>query len=324
MILAGDIGATKTLIGLYNFAPKRPVAVDIKSFRTAQFDGLPAIIAEYLAQRDGPPRLDAACFGVAGPVIDQRAQLTNVAWVVSADEISTQLKLPRVRLLNDLEAMAHAVPVLDRDELLPLQKGQRRPGGNAALIAAGTGLGEAFMPRVGGTFRPLASEGGHADFAARTDREIDLLRFLRARTGRVALEQVVSGPGLMNIYYFTHGDKPCEAVGVLDSLPDAPAVVSKSALERWCPKCEQALDMMVEAYGAAAGNLALRAVATSGLYIGGGIAPRILPALQKGSFIGAFAAKEPMAELLQSIPIQIILNPQAALLGAAVYANEMI
>ncbi|MGE3190010.1 MAG: glucokinase, partial [Vicinamibacterales bacterium] len=200
MILAGDVGATKTLIGLYNFAPKRPVAVDVKSFATSQFDGLPAIIEEYLAQRSGPPRLEAACFGVAGPVIDQHADLTNVPWAASADEVSRKFKLPRVRLLNDLEAMAHAIPVLDRDELLALQKGQRRPGGNAALIAAGTGLGEAFMPSVGGKFRPLASEGGHADFAARTDREIELVRGLRGETGRVALEQVVSGPGLMNLY----------------------------------------------------------------------------------------------------------------------------
>ncbi|MGE3274257.1 MAG: glucokinase [Vicinamibacterales bacterium] len=324
MILAGDVGGTKTLIGLFNFAPRRPVAVDVKTFHTADFPGLPAIITEFLKQRGGPARIEAACFGVAGPVIDQQAVLTNVHWATSATEICTQFKLQRVRLLNDLEAMAHAIPVLERDELLALQKGQRRPGGNAALIAAGTGLGEAILPNIGGKLRPIASEAGHADFAARTDREIELVRFLRGGTGRVDVEQVLSGPGLMNVYRFTHGGQACDAVGALETLPDAPAVVSKSALERWCPKCEEALEMFVQAYGAEAGNLALRAVASAGVYVGGGIAPRILPALQRGGFQRAFVAKPPMAELLEAIPVQVILNPQAALLGAAVYANEMI
>ncbi|MEW6323047.1 MAG: glucokinase [Acidobacteriota bacterium] len=324
MILAGDVGGTKTLVGLFHFGAKRPVAVDVKSFPTLDFSGLSAIVDEFFKQRGSPPRMEVACFGVAGPVIEQTAEMTNVPWTVSAADISSRYKLQRVRLLNDLEAMAYAVPVLDRDELETLQQGRRRHGANAALIAAGTGLGEATLHNISGRFRPISSEGGHADFAARTDRELDLVRYLRDRLGRVNLENVVSGPGLVHLYRFVHGGEPCDVVGPLVDTAEGPAVVSRAGMEKWCPRCTEAVEMFVSAYGAAAGNLALRAVATGGLYLGGGIAPQMLPLLKSPLFLDAFNDKAPMTDLMRSIPIQVILNAQAALLGAAVFANEMI
>lgn len=327
MILAGDVGATKTLIGVFNFAPRRPVAIDVRSFRTAEFDGLPAIINAFYVHRRTMPRIEAACFGIAGPVIEQTARMTNVPWQVSADELqsSFDLNIPRARLLNDLEAMAYAVPVLARDELETLQKGQRSATGHAALIAAGTGLGQAILQNVGGgRFKPIPSEGGHADFAARTDRELELVKFLRPMLGRVDLEAVISGPGLSRLYAFTHQHDACRAPAAPGEAMDDPARISKAALAGTCPYCKEALDMFVSAYGAAAGNLALQVVATGGVYIGGGIAPRNLKAMTGPAFMEAFVAKDPMRALLQNVPVHVILNPQAALLGAAVYANEMV
>lgn len=324
MILAGDIGATKTLIGIFTVAPRRPVAIDVKSFITADFDGLPAIIDAYHVHHGTTPRIDAACFGVAGPVIEQTARMTNIPWGVSAAEVMDAFSLPKVRLLNDLEAMAHAVPVLERDELQALQKGQRHPLGHVVLIAAGTGLGEAILHNVGGRLRPIPSEGGHADFAARTDRELELVRFLRATFGRVDLEAVVSGRGLTNLYGFTHDGVPCTGPVIDGEALDDPPRISRNAIERSCAHCVEALDLFVSAYGAAAGNLALQAMATGGVYIGGGIAPRILKTMASGAFVDAFCAKDPMRSLLQHVPVQVILNSQAALLGAAVHANEMI
>lgn len=324
MILAGDIGGTKTLIGVFNFAPRRPVAIDVKSFTTADFDGLPAIVNAYYVHRRPMPRIEAACFGVAGPIIEQTARMTNIPWEVSAAGVMDAFSLPRVRLLNDLEAMAHAVPVLERDELQPLQKGQRHPSGHAVLIAAGTGIGQAILHNVGGRFRPLPSEGGHADFAARTDRELDLVRFLRPRLGRVDLEAVVSGRGLSNLYHFTHDGTACTAPVKSGEPLDDPPRISRGAIEGSCARCGEALDLFVSAYGAAAGNLALQAVAIGGVYIGGGIAPRILKEMASGAFMAAFREKDPMQSLLQQVPVNVILNAQSALLGAAVYANEMI
>jgi glucokinase len=227
-----------------------------------------------------------------------------------------------VRLVNDLEAMANSVSVLNADELVELQAGEAQPEGNAVVIAAGTGLGEAYLHRVNGRLRPVASEGGHADFAARTDREIELLRALRRMYGRAEVEQVLSGPGIMNLYAFTHASAPC---GVLEGVPPGqePAAVSHAGLSGSCPRCAEAMDVFVDTYGAEAGNLALRGVATGGVFVGGGIAPKILPALQRGTFMSAFVAKEPMRSLLARIPVNVILNADAGLVGAAVVASEL-
>ncbi len=267
--------------------------------------------------------IDAAVIGVAGPVIGGVSRLTNIPWDIAAADIASRLGTPRVQLLNDLEAMANSVDVLTADEVEVLQDGVGRPDGNAAVIAAGTGLGQAYLHRVDGKLRPVPSEGGHADFAARTDREIDLVKMLRERLGRAEVEQVLSGPGLLNLHRFTHRGGECDMLeGVTEE--DAPARISQAGLSGRCQQCADALRMFVSAYGAEAGNLALRAVATSGLYVGGGIAPKILPALRTGLFMDAFLAKEPMRELLEKVPVKVILNPEAGLVGAGVYAQELL
>jgi glucokinase len=323
MLLAADIGGTKTLVGLFREAGERPDAQIVREYATLDFDSLDEIVATFF-EETGTRRVDAACFGVAGPVSGLIARLTNVPWLVDASVVADRLGDCPIHLLNDLEAMAHAVPVLDAEELAVLQEGIAVPTGNAALIAAGTGLGEALLHNVNGRFIPSASEGGHADFAARTPREFALVEELARIHGRVDVERVVSGPGLINLFRFTHATQDlraaCDAVGSDLEPFELPAAISRAALDGQCEQCGEALDMFIEAYGAEAGNLALRSVATAGVYIGGGIAPKILPALEDGRFMEAFLDKEPMTDLLRTLPVMVILNPSAGLLGAAVRA----
>jgi glucokinase len=244
--------------------------------------------------------------------------------------------LRHVHILNDLEAMAHSVSVLEPDELEVLQQGVAQSEGNAAVIAAGTGLGEAFLLNLDGRFLPGASEGGHADWGARTPREIEMLAALSRMYGRCSVEHILSGPGLVNVYQFTHDAfgsreylspaallpaRTCAGVGTVGDPADLPAAISASALAKRCPLCVETLDLFVAAYGAEAGNLALRTTATAGVYVGGGIAPKILPAFTSGIFLDAFRAKEPLSAFVATIPVAVILNPEAGLLGAAVHAN---
>jgi glucokinase len=339
MLLAGDVGGTKTLLGLFSPAAERPTAIEVGDFVTLDYDGLDGIIREFLGAWKVEPRTIAATvIGVAGAVTDQVARLTNVPWLVNIDAIATSMGLRSPLLINDLEALAFAVPVLQPDELAVLQKGIAVPGGNAAVIAAGTGLGISMLHEVEGRRVPMASEGGHADFAARTARELDLVGDLTRVFGRVGVEHVISGPGLVNVYQFTHqsfGPGPmltpnmlmparlCAGVGEGLKFQDLPGKIYESARARRCPMCVEALDLFVAAYGSETGNLALRAFATAGVYVGGGIAPKILPALQSGAFLEAFRAKEPMADILATIPLSVILNPDAGLTGAAVRAMEL-
>jgi len=248
--------------------------------------------------------------------------MTNVAWDISAAEIAAQLGTPRVELLNDLEALAMSVEVLTADEVAVLQAGVVRADGNAAVLAAGTGLGQAYLHRVNGRLRPVPSEGGHADYAARTDREFEVVKMLRERLGRAEVEQVLSGPGLVNLHRFTHRGGECEMLAGA-SEADAPSRISQAGLGGRCQQCADALRMFASAYGAEAGNLALRAVATAGLFVGGGIAPKILPALKTGTFMDAFLAKDPLRELVENVPVKVILNPEAGLIGSAVRAQEL-
>jgi glucokinase len=323
MILAGDIGGTKTQLGLFSPDDPRPSRLILATYQTLDYPGLPAIIAKFLATERPGAAIERATFGVAGPVINQAAEMTNVPWRVDAAELSERFRFKYVKLLNDLEAMAYSVPVLTSTELRQLQAGDRRAEGNIALVAAGTGLGTSLLHWVEGHYVPIASEGGHTDFAARTDREIELLRFLRDKFGRVEVEHVLCGPGILNLAEFTHGGNQCAHLKAASHSPDLPAEVSRSALAGSCPCCVEALDLFVSAYGAVAGNFALAAVTRGGVFIGGGIAPRILPALEKGSFIAAFNAKAPMTALMEAMPVHVILNPDAGLLGAAVYASKL-
>jgi glucokinase len=322
MILAGDIGGTKTLIGLFEAQQPRPVLVDVRSFPTTDYEGLPAIVRAFLGLQSPRPVVQRAAFGVAGPVINASAQMTNVQWRVDAAEVAAVFGFASVGLLNDLEAMAYAVPLLNGSELRTLQIGIHRPEGNIAVIAAGTGLGGAVLHRVDGRYVPLASEIGHSDFPARTDREMEFVRFVRSRHGRVAIEDVLCGPGLVNLAGFTHGNAPCGVFTRQLASNGLPAEITASALTGVCARCAEALDMFVDAYGAVAGNLALTAVTTGGVFFGGGIAPRILPALETGRLIQAFNDKAPMRPLLEAMPVHVILNNRAGLIGAAVYANQ--
>jgi glucokinase len=322
MVLAGDVGGTKTLLGLFEPSTPRPIPRATRSYETAAFTSFVEILDAFLREVKPPRPLRAAAFGVAGPVVHDRAQLTNVGWQISAPDIGARFEIPDIRLLNDLEAMARSIEVLAADELLVLQEGAPDPEASAAVIAAGTGLGQAYLHRRNGRFVPAASEGGHGDFAARTDRELELVRMLRERLGRAEVEQVLSGMGLLNLHRLTHRGGECGLVTDLSS-PDAPAAVSRAGLGGRCQGCAEALRMFVSAYGAEAGNLALRGLALGGVYVGGGIAPKILPAIESGIFMESFLDKQPMTHLLRRVPVKIILNPDAGLLGAAAYANEL-
>lgn len=323
MILAGDVGGTKTLLALFEPAERRPTPVALHTYVTNDHASFTEILNAFARDVPRPFTVTAAAVGVAGPVIARRARLTNVAWDIAADEITARFGTPRVALLNDLEAMANSVEVLAANEFLALQDGVERSDGNAVVIAAGTGLGQAYLHRVGNRLRPVPSEGGHADFAARTDREIELVRMLRDEYGRAEVEHVLSGPGLVNLYRFTHRGGMCTVIED-PSAPDAPALVSQAAMAGRCQFCADALRMFVSAYGAEAGNLALRGVATAGVYVGGGIAPKILPPIQDGSFMDAFLAKGRMSDLLTKMPVKVILTPEAGLIGAAVHALGML
>jgi glucokinase len=320
MILSGDIGGTKTLIGLFDADTVRPRRLAVRAYPTLRYSNLSSMVAAFLQEAPAEGgQVEAACFGVAGPVIGTAAQLTNAPWRVDAVKFGNDFRIRRVTLLNDLHALAYAIHVLGDDELHVLQEGQADAAGHLALIAAGTGLGEAFIHNVGGHFIPAPSEGGHADWAARSEREIDVLRALFRRFGRAEVEHVVSGQGLANLHRVTHSSE-CQVVPDPDDV-EAPAAISTAALERRCQGCIEALTIFVGAFGAEAGNLALRTLATAGVFVGGGIAPKILPALTDGRFMRAFREKTPFDAFLTRVPVRAILNPEAGLIGAALRAR---
>jgi glucokinase len=280
------------------------------------------VLQEFLASTHHA--IDAACFGIAGPVVDGKVKTPNLPWVVDTGESRQALKLDSVTLLNDLEAGAYGILTLENDEFDTLNEGTVRQSGNKALIAAGTGLGQAILYDDGRHFHPLASEGGHGDFAPRNELEIELLRHLIGRFGHVSYERVVSGPGLFNIYRFLKEvrglEEPSWLTEQLSAADDPNVVISKAALANEAEICVEALDLFVSVYGAEAGNLALRAKSVGGLYVGGGIAPKILEKLKDGTFMRAFVAKGRYTDLMATIPVRVVLNEQAALRGAAYYA----
>jgi glucokinase len=333
MLLAADVGGTKTLVGLFRPAGARPLPVATRVYATQEFSTLREIVEIFL-QEVGEPPIEALAAGVAGPVEGLRARLTNVAWTADLEEMSAQLGGCPAALLNDLESMAYSVSVLESEELLILQAGDTEARGNCALIAAGTGLNASHIPRVDGRLVPSASESGHADFAARTRRELELVEFLTREYGRAEVEAVLSGPGIVNLFRFTHTSEraqvscPVASAGFgqepADPARDRAAEVTAAALAHTCGWCEDALELFVSAYGAETGNVALRALATGGVYIGGGIAPKILPALQTGTFMKAFLAKGPMTGLLRDVPVKVVLNASAGLVGASVRAATLL
>jgi glucokinase len=318
VILAGDAGGTKTILALFEPGDGAPVLVREATVPSRDFDSLEAIVERFLT---AGPRGDitAACVGIAGPVVDGRAVTPNLPWVVDERRLAAAIPAPRVRLLNDLEATAHGIWALGEDELVSLQSGALRRG-NLAVIAAGTGLGEAIVVIDGGRRTVIATEGGHVDFGPRGELEEDLLRYLRKELGRVSYERVLSGPGLVNIYRClrdTGVAGESSQTAALMAARDPAAVITELGLDGADRLCAMALAVFVSVYGAEAGNLALKALAVGGVIVAGGIAPRILPALRAGSFVAAFRDKGRLSSLMETIPVLVVLNPKTALLGAA-------
>jgi glucokinase len=323
MILAGDVGGTKTLLGLFERAGARPAQRHLFKYSTTDFSTFGEQLDAFARDVGGMPPLDGIALGIAGPVTGRVARLTNHDWMVDADRIAAHMGAP-VALLNDLEAMAYSLDVLSSDEQVVLQAGEPSGEGHAGLVAAGTGLGEAALHRIDGRLVPAPSESGHADFAARSDREWELARMLTSLYGRATVEHVLSGPGLVNLHRFTHHGGRCPSMDGV-AANDQPAAITAAAIERRCARCVDALTMFISIYGAEAGNLALRTLATAGLYVGGGIVRHILPAiLRDDTFIQAFRSKPPMDALLLRIPVKLILNAETGILGAAVRAQSLV
>lgn len=322
MILAGDIGGTKTVIGLFGQADDRPRGVQEEKFPSQSYGALEEILERFM-RGGSTPGLRAACFGVAGPVVEGRSEATNLPWVIDAHALKGTLGLERVWVINDLLATGYGIPILKPDELSVLNEGRSRPGGNIVLIAAGTGLGEAILFWDGQAYQGVASEGGHADLAPRNPLEIELLQYLLKKFHRVSYERVLSGPGIFNIYSFLkdagYGEEPDWFTERLQGKDPSP-VITEAAKQGECELCTKTLRLFVSLYGAEAGNLGLKALATGGVYIGGGIAPKILDQLRDGTFMAAFTDKGRLSPVLKDMPVRVILNDKTALLGAARYA----
>ncbi|HUY27385.1 MAG TPA: glucokinase [Candidatus Binataceae bacterium] len=318
MILAGDIGGTHARVAIFDIANGRLNRIDEQVYATREFPNLESVVRMFLKQHPLTP--GAACFGVAGPVADNRAHMPNAGWSIDGALLARELGISHAAVINDLTANAYGIAALEPRDFLTINQGDPDARGNAGVISAGTGLGEAGLYFDGHTHRPFASEGGHADFAPGDDLQIELLRFLRAEFGRVSVERVLSGGGLCNIYRFLRdtrrGDEPPWLAAEL-KIGDAAAAITRAALDAKAALCETALEVFVSIYGAEAGNLALRLMASGGIYIGGGIAVKIAARLASPAFMAAFAAKGRMSEIVRRIPVRVILNDSAALFGAA-------
>jgi glucokinase len=318
VVLAGDIGGTKTSLGLFVRGKKRPEPLVVESFASREASRLEILVDPFLKSHPAP--ISSACFGIAGPVINGRCKTTNLPWVVSETLLQSRFHWRHVRLLNDLAAAGLALPLLRRSELVSLNKGIRQKKGNLAIVSPGTGLGQALVVYEDGEYVPLSSEGGHVSFSPTTEEEVNLWRYLRKKYGRVSVERVLSGPGLVNIYSWLRDSGRYAEPNWLKELmkqEDPARAISENALRKRNALCAESLRLYVSMLGTAAGNLALTSMAVGGVYLGGGIPPKILPALIQGSFLKAFMDKGRFADFLAQIPVRVILNDRAALLGAA-------
>ncbi len=325
IILAGDIGATKTHLGLYRIGDKGLSRVRDHIYPTQQFSTLEVVLRDFIADQE---KVSVSCLGVPGPVTGGLARPTNIAWELSEQSVSVALRGAAVRLINDLAATAYGMLYLQPSETVELHKGDSaQPPANIAVIAAGTGLGEAGLIAAGSGWSAVATEGGHCDFAPRGVQQVTLLQFLEHEFGHVSYERTLSGPGLHNIYRFLLDDlQQPEPQWLKQRLTahDASAVISEVALAGQDQRCVKALELFTEIYGAEASNLALKFLSFGGVYVGGGIAPKILPFLQRGGFMSAFLNKGRLNEILQRMPVRVSLNEETALLGAAHLAASMI
>ena len=320
-LLAGDIGGTKTNLGLFIADGDTPRPHAEKSYVSGEADSLEAMVADLLEAHS--VSVAAACFGIAGPVTEGDAKLTNLSWRASEDRLRQHFDWKQVELINDLTATALAIPWLDREELIALNRPSAVTTGNLALVAPGTGLGQALLLATDSGYLPMASEGGHADFAPTDEAEIALWRYLQERYGHVSAERVISGQGLVNIHAWLIDSGPKGAADpvrqAVDSQPgvDPAQIISQYALDGSDATCKMALLHFCRILGAVAGNLALTGLATGGVYLGGGIPPKILPMLQRSDFMNRFCAKGRFSDLLAAIPVHVICNDKAALIGAA-------
>ena len=314
-ILAADIGGTSTRLRLVHGAE----TLDEKDYSSQDYPDLNSILDNFI-KANSPVDLQSACLAVAGPVRDGTARVTNLPWEVHESLISEDFTIPQVRIINDFEAIGYALAILSPDDFYELQAGSPDSVGTRALIGAGTGLGVAIVTRCGERWQVLPGEGGHVDFAPRTAEQQALLDYLQQQSARVSVEMLLSGPGLERIYEFI-----CTLNGIdPDSVRRTAASISSTALIGRDPLAVKTLDLFVEIYGAQAGNLALTSLATGGVFIAGGIAPKILSLMKRGRFIEMFSDKPPMSELLHSMPVRVVLNTRSGLLGAVQVASEMV
>jgi glucokinase len=322
MILTGDVGGTKTNLALFDINNGIPRLSVERSYISRNYPDLVSLLDHFL--KETQPKLTHACLGVAGPVHQGRCQITHLPWDIDVPDLRSFLETDSVSLINDLAAMAYAVPHLLPEELETIQEGQGDPHGNIGVLAAGTGLGQAFLiPEGGGRYRVLETEGGQCDFPARNPLETSFRELLSQVSGRVCIEDVLSGPGLIRIFEFMkerdHVSEP-EWLAEEFEQEDPASVISRNGLSKKFEACEKALEMFVSIYGAVAGNLALQIMSRGGVYIGGGIAPEILPILKSELFLEGFHGKGKFRDLMARIPVKVIMNKRAPLLGAAYFA----
>jgi glucokinase len=321
MILAGEIGATRTRLAAFETEGNRLQRVVEKIYRSQQHDGLSGILADFI-KTEGIP-VHSACLGVAGPVRAGRSKISNLPWIIDALEVAKQLRLNSVGLLNDLEAYAYGIDALESKDFITLCEGSEDAEGNRAVISAKTGLGMAGLYWDGFRHHPFACEGGHADFAPRNDLQIELLTYLQKKYGRISCERILSGPGIKNIYEFlrdTHkAEEPEWLRTQLSAAPDPPALISQMALEGKAAICDQALSIFVGVFGAQAGNCALNFMSTGGIFIGGVIAAKIAPKMRDPVFLDSFLDKGRMEAILKDMPVKIVGNDDCGMMGAARY-----
>jgi glucokinase len=325
LVLAADVGGTKTHIGFFRMEGNRPQPLVIETHLSREANRLEEIIERFLGQNRMP--VQSACIGIAGPVLNGVCRTTNLPWVVSEGGVKRRFKWPHVRMVNDLVATALSIPLLRPREVIALNRERVQRGQNIALLAPGTGTGQAFLVYHQGVYVPLASEGGHVDFGPNSEEEVKLWRYLRSRFGHVSPERIVSGPGLVNIYSWLKRANPGKETPQLKKMlteMDPGRVITEMGLSNSNPLCSEAVRLFVSVLGSVAGNLALTSTARGGVYLGGGIPPKMLPAIQQETFMQAFTNKGRFSDYMKGIPVRVILNDRAALLGAAHCAFERI
>jgi glucokinase len=344
LLLAGDIGGTKTILRLVEESPEASWHTLYEAlYPSRDFPDLVPIVEQFLSaagqQLNTTPRPEKACFAIAGPVVNDTSTLTNLSWVLEARRLEEELSIAKIRLINDFAAVGYGILGLETKDLHTLQEATPQPDAPIAIIGAGTGLGEGFLIQQAVGYQVFGTEGGHADFAPRNELEFHLLLYLRDKYDiqRISVERVVSGQGIVAIYQFLRDREFApespeieqimrtweKETGRSEKSVDPAAAIAKAALEQSDRLCEQTLQMFVEAYGAEAGNLALKLLPYGGLYVAGGIAAKILPLMKEGSFLRAFGQKGRVSPLLEKVPVHLVLNPQVGLIGAAIAASRI-